>query len=207
MVKNILFIMIDQLRWDCLSCYGHPIVETPNIDRLAAKGVRFDNTYAQGASCGNSRASFYTGRHVRSHGATWNDWPFHLDEWTLADYLRPSGTNLVLLGKTHMKPDLEGMRRLGIDPASELGRYLSNAGFVAGEHDDGLHPEGPAGRYSKSDPAYNHYLRGAGFAGSNPGCSGPMPPRMKTAGSGRAFTWRMPIGRHGCRPNIRRRPT
>jgi arylsulfatase A-like enzyme len=166
--KNILFIMIDQLRWDCLSCYGHPVVETPNIDRVAARGVRFTQAYTQGTSCGNSRASFYTGRHVRSHGATWNDWPFHVGEWTLADYMRPSGVEVLLLGKTHMKPDLDGMHRLGIDAASELGRYLSNAGFTQGEHDDGLHPEGPLGRYAKKEPRYNDYLREQGFDGSNP---------------------------------------
>ena len=39
--KNILFIMCDQLRWDYLSCAGHPTLKTPNIDRLAARGVRF----------------------------------------------------------------------------------------------------------------------------------------------------------------------
>lgn len=166
--KNILFIMLDQQRWDSLSCYGHPVVETPNIDRIAAKGVRYTNAYVQGTSCGNSRASYYTGRHVRSHGATWNDWPFRIDEWTLADYLKPTGLELVLLGKTHMKPDLEGMKRLNIDPQSELGRYLTNAGFIAGEHDDGLHPEGPLGRYSPVEPRYNQYLREKGFEGANP---------------------------------------
>ncbi|MEH6579676.1 MAG: sulfatase-like hydrolase/transferase [Amphritea sp.] len=166
-VKNILFLMMDQLRMDCLSCYGHPVIETPNIDRLAAQGVRFTNTYVQGSSCGNSRASYYTGRHVRSHGATWNDWPFDVAEWTLADYMKPAGLETVLLGKTHMKPDLEGMARLGIEPQSELGRYLNNSGFVQGEHDDGLHPEGPTGTYSKTEPRYNQYMREQGFTGKN----------------------------------------
>ncbi|WP_020681581.1 sulfatase-like hydrolase/transferase [Marinobacterium rhizophilum] len=166
--KNILFIMIDQLRWDALSCYGNPVVETPNIDRLAARGVRFTNAYTQGTSCGNARASIYTGRHVRSHGATWNDWPFRLDEWTLADYMQAEGRRVVLLGKTHMKPDREGMDRLGIDPESDQGRALTNAGFVEGEHDDGIHPEGPAGPYSSREPRYNDYLREQGFTGRNP---------------------------------------
>lgn len=167
-VKNTLFIMIDQLRWDALSCYGNKVVDTPNIDRLAARGVRFDNAYTQGTSCGNSRASFYTGLHMRSHGATWNDWPFSLSEWTLADYMRQLDRRVVLLGKTHMKPDLEGMGRLGIDPQSDLGRRLNNAGFVEGEHDDGLHPEGPAGKYSKTEPRYNDWLRDQGYPGDNP---------------------------------------
>jgi len=42
MPRNILFIMCDQLRWDYLSCYGHQTLHTPNIDSLAARGVRFD---------------------------------------------------------------------------------------------------------------------------------------------------------------------
>ncbi|MFG1495517.1 sulfatase-like hydrolase/transferase [Saccharospirillum sp. HFRX-1] len=166
-VKNSLFIMIDQLRWDALSCYGG-VIDTPNIDRLAQRGLRFTNAYTQGTSCGNSRASFYTGRHVRSHGATWNDWPFSLDEWTLADYLGELDRRVVLLGKTHMKPDREGMNRLNIAADSALGKKLSNAGFVAGEHDDGLHPEGPAGKYSAVEPRYNDYLRKQGFDGDNP---------------------------------------
>ena len=67
--KNILFIMCDQLRWDYLSCAGHPTLRTPNIDALAAKGVRFTRAYVQSPVCGASRMSFYTGRYVQSHGA------------------------------------------------------------------------------------------------------------------------------------------
>ena len=53
--------MCDQLRADYLSCYGHPFLETPNIDRLAERGVRFSSAYCQAPLCGPSRASFYTG--------------------------------------------------------------------------------------------------------------------------------------------------
>ena len=62
--RNILFVMCDQLRWDYLSCYGHPKLHTPNIDALAAKGVRFTRAYVQSPVCGASRMSFYTGRYV-----------------------------------------------------------------------------------------------------------------------------------------------
>jgi arylsulfatase A-like enzyme len=79
-VRNILFIMCDQLRWDYLSCYGHPHLETPNIDALAARGVRFTRAYVQSPVCGPSRMSFYTGRYVASHGATWNGVPLKVGD-------------------------------------------------------------------------------------------------------------------------------
>ena len=69
---NILWIMADQLRWDYLSCYGHPHLHTPNIDKLAANGVKFDRAYVQSPLCGPSRMSAYTGRYTRSHGSTCN---------------------------------------------------------------------------------------------------------------------------------------
>ena len=71
-VRNVLFVMCDQLRRDFVSCYGSSPVPTPNLDRLAAAGVRFDNAYVQSGVCGPSRMSFYTGRYMSSHGATWN---------------------------------------------------------------------------------------------------------------------------------------
>ena len=53
-VKNILFIMADQLRWDYLSCYGHPHLKTPHLDSLAKKGVMFESAYVQAPVCGLS---------------------------------------------------------------------------------------------------------------------------------------------------------
>ena len=167
-VRNILFLMMDQLRWDYLSCYGASPIQTPHIDALAARGVRFTRAYAQGSSCGNSRASFYTGRHVRSHGATWNDVPFELNHRTLGDYMHERGLQTVLMGKTHMQPDSNGLARFGLDPEHGIGSALAECGFVLGERDDGLHPEGPSGFYSARSPQYNAYLRAHGFAGRNP---------------------------------------
>ena len=74
-VRNVFFIMCDQLRADYVSCNGHPTLHTPHIDALAARGVNFTRTYCQSPVCGPSRMSFYTGRYISSHGATWNNVP------------------------------------------------------------------------------------------------------------------------------------
>lgn len=166
--RNILFVMTDQLRWDYLACTGHPRLRTPNIDRLARRGVLFSRAYCQSPICGSSRMSFYTGRYVDSHGAAWNNFPLKVGELTLGDYLRPLGLRTALVGKTHMAADVEGMARLGIDRASEIGVRLAECGFEPYERDDGLHGEGPAGRYDSREPRYNAWLRERGYDGDNP---------------------------------------
>ena len=166
--RNILFIMCDQLRWDYLSCYGHPHLKTPNIDALAVRGVRFTRAYVQSPVCGASRMSTYTGRYVQSHGASWNGFPLKVGELTLGDYLRPLGVRTALVGKTHMEADVEGMARLGIDPGSIIGVRVSECGFEPYERDDGLHGFGPDGRFDARKPRYNDYLNEKGYSGDNP---------------------------------------
>src|SRR5580704_15090795 len=161
--KNILFITCDQLRFDYLGCYGHPHLKTPNIDTLAARGMRFDRAYVQSPVCGPSRMSFYTGRYMRSHGANWNGFPLRVGEPTLGDHLGELGIRTVLVGKTHMAADLAGLKRLGIDPGSALGVHLSECGFEPYERDDGLHPLARGSR-----PAYDNYLRAHGYEAENP---------------------------------------
>ena len=146
--------MCDQLRYDYLSCYGHPHLHTPNIDALAARGVRFENAYVQSPICGHSRMSYYTGRYVRSHGSTWNGTPLRVGEPTLGAHLKELGVRNVLLGKTHMRADTQGLARLGIDPDSEIGIFNSQCGFEVYERDDGLHPD----NHSAPSPQYNNYL-------------------------------------------------
>ena len=161
---NILFIMCDQLRWDYLSCYGHPHLETPNIDRLAARGVRFTRAYCQAPLCGPSRASILTGRYMSSHGATTNEDPLKLGELTLGDYMRDLGVSPVLVGKVEVSGSEAALARLGVDPDGEIGRAVIGGGFEPFEKLEGLY----------SDPmlpprlGYNEYLRTQGYRGDNP---------------------------------------
>lgn len=162
--RNVIWIMCDQLRTDYLSCYGHPSLKTPNIDSLADRGVRFSNAYVQSTVCGPSRMSAYTGRYVRSHGSVANGIPLKVGEPTLGDHLNEIGVRNVLVGKTHMAADLEGMERLGIDPDSVIGVHVAQCGFEPYERDDGIHPDGPY----DSGPDYDRYLRDQGFPADNP---------------------------------------
>ncbi|MGR3455556.1 sulfatase-like hydrolase/transferase [Pseudooceanicola sp.] len=165
---NILFIMYDQLRWDYLSCAGHPRLETPNFDRVARMGVRFTNAYVQSPVCGSSRMSFYTGRYPSSHGAQWNGFPLRVGEQTMGDHLRRLGMGCYLIGKTHMVPDAEGMARLGLAPDTVIGARQSECGFDAVVRDDGLWGEGPDGFYDCKRSPYNEYLKAQGYAAANP---------------------------------------
>ncbi|MEO0829628.1 MAG: alkaline phosphatase family protein [Pseudomonadota bacterium] len=162
---NVLWIMADQLRWDYLSCYGATHIDTPNIDRLAAKGVRFDRAYVQSPICGPSRMSFYTGRYVRSHGATWNGFPLRVGEPTLGDHLREIGVTCSLVGKTHMRPDRDGMLRLGITPESEIGARVTECGFDVFVRDDGTNAATDKNRHAED---YEAYLRAHGMGGETP---------------------------------------
>jgi arylsulfatase A-like enzyme len=165
---NILFIMYDQLRFDYLSCAGHPHLDTPNFDRVAAKGVRFTNTYVQSPICGASRMSFYTGRYTSSHGAQWNGFPLRVGEMTMGDHLRRQGMDCWLIGKTHMKADADGMERLGLSPDSVIGARQAECGFDTWVRDDGLWGSGPDGFYDEKRSPYNEYLKSKGYPSQNP---------------------------------------
>ena len=65
---NVLFIISDDLTYNAISCYGNTVCQTPNIDRLAARGVRFTRAYCQGTYCGPSRASFLSGYYPHATG-------------------------------------------------------------------------------------------------------------------------------------------
>ena len=165
---NILFIMYDQLRFDYLSCAGHPHLHTPNFDRVAAMGVRFTNAYVQSPVCGGSRMCYYTGRYASSHGAQWNGFPLRVGEQTIGDHLRRAGMDSWLIGKTHMKADAEGMARLGLSADSVIGARQAECGFDTWIRDDGLWGQGPDGFYDEKRSPYNEYLKGKGYPSQNP---------------------------------------
>ena len=167
-VRNVLYIMCDQLRRDYLSCSGHPHLHTPNIDRLAAAGVRFSRAYTQGTICGPSRMSAYTGRYVSSHQVAWNAVPLPLEELTLGDYLRPAGIRTALVGKTHATPNLDAQQHLRLDPASTAAEQLNEVGFEAYARHDGIFPDDPLFADKRDSAPYTRYLRGLGYAGDNP---------------------------------------
>ena len=163
-VRNILFIMADQLRADYLGCYGHPSLQTPHIDALAGRGVRFQRAYCNAPICGPSRMSFYTGRTMASHGCAYNRVPIRVDEWTLSDYLRAEGLRSALVGKTHFGANPTDIDRLHLSTGGQPGAYVLQCGFEPYERDDGLHPMG------SFDPnlRYNRYLREQGYEAENP---------------------------------------
>ena len=163
-LRNVLFIMADQLRWDYLACSGHPTIRTPYIDALAARGVRFTNAFVQGPVCGASRMSTYTGRYVTSHGSAWNFVPLSVSQKTLGDHLRPLGVRCAVVGKTHVEADMEGAARLGIDTESDAGRLAMHGGFEPYERDDGIWPPG----FKVEGNRYCDYLRRQGYGGDNP---------------------------------------
>ncbi|TNF90332.1 MAG: phosphonate monoester hydrolase, partial [Gammaproteobacteria bacterium] len=164
MPRNILFIMCDQLRWDYLSCYGHPELHTPNIDSLAARGLRFDNAYCQAPLCGPSRASFYSGRYQSSHGVMANSDPTRLDDLTIGDYLRPLGYRSALVGKADNRKDPEMLAAFGIDPESDFAHAAACGGFEPFDWHEGLYPNG----LLPEDHRYSAYLNRKGYAGQNP---------------------------------------
>ncbi|MBK6486201.1 MAG: sulfatase-like hydrolase/transferase [Gemmatimonadetes bacterium] len=104
---NIVFVLVDDLRWDDIAVAGHPFAETPNIDRLASEGARFLNAFASTPLCSPSRASILTGQYVRTNGIVDNtarDSASHRLA-TFAIPLQAAGYRTGFFGKWHMGND------------------------------------------------------------------------------------------------------
>jgi N-acetylglucosamine-6-sulfatase len=104
---NIVFILVDDLRWDELGCAGHPYIKTPNIDRIAREGAMFRNAFMTTPLCSPSRASFLTGQYAHTNGITDNV-DRSAASHKLAHFpllLRQSGYETAFIGKWHMGND------------------------------------------------------------------------------------------------------
>jgi arylsulfatase A-like enzyme len=100
---NFLFIITDQHRADHLGCYGNPIVRTPNIDGIAARGLAFDRFYVSSPICMPNRATIMTGKMPSANGVPTNGLPLPIESTTFVDLLRAEGYQTALVGKSHLQ--------------------------------------------------------------------------------------------------------
>ncbi|MEZ5659523.1 MAG: sulfatase-like hydrolase/transferase [Burkholderiaceae bacterium] len=119
MPSFILFIT-DQHRVDYFGCYGHPVVRTPNIDRIAAAGSVFERCYVNSPVCMPNRSSLMTGRVPAAHGVIHNGIPLSVEAVTFVDLLRAAGARTALVGKSHLQ-NFTGKERLLPRPGAAAG--------------------------------------------------------------------------------------
>jgi len=169
--RNILYILSDQQRLDTIGAYGlNAICQTPHIDALAARGVRFNHAYTPTAICSPARASLFTGRYPHRHGVDGNDCCIKEGVTTLSDYLGEAGYQLKYAGKWHVDKD-RGPTDFGFDGKDFRGYAFPGSGVLPGLAFN--HPPQNEPNY------YAEYLKERGyspkvekgFMGNNPGCS------------------------------------
>ena len=154
---NILFILVDDLGWRDLGCYGHEIHETPNIDGLASQGMRFTEGYAACPICGPSRAAIMTGKFPSRTGFTDNFINrkkrirqfMKLEEVALAEAFKAGGYQTGFIGKWHLSADDDS--RLPTDQGFDVNVAGSSwghplKGYFSPYHMPGLE-NGPKGEY------------------------------------------------------------
>lgn len=132
---NVLWIMTDQHRADCLGCMGHPVVQTPNLDRLAESGVVFDNAFCQSPVSMASRAALFTGRYpaavrVRGMGL------LPPSETTFPEVLQRAGYGTGAFGKVHLTPEQYTLKQLQSDVPTLDRRRFADDSLIAPIADD-----------------------------------------------------------------------
>jgi len=119
--RNIIFILIDDQRYDAMSCMGHPFLETPNLDRLVRGGAHFKNAFVTTSLCSPSRATILTGQYAHKHGVINNSTALPASTVTFPMLLKDAGYETAFLGKWHMG-------RAGDTPQPGFDRWVSFRG-------------------------------------------------------------------------------
>lgn len=123
---NFLFVLTDDQRFDALGCAGNPIIRTPSMDSLAARGMRFANSFVTTSVCSASRATFLTGRYGSANGVPGLGGGLRPGERTFVPYLKKAGYRTGFTGKWHLAP-----------PTPEEAGFEASAWFVSnGAHYD-----------------------------------------------------------------------
>lgn len=128
---NILFIMADDHAFQAISAYGHPLgklAPTPNIDRIAANGTIFNNSFCTNSICGPSRAVILTGKHSHINGFRMNGEQFDGTQPTLPKYLKRIGYQTAIVGKWHLHGEPTGFDHWDI--LNDQGNYY-NPEFIS----------------------------------------------------------------------------
>ncbi len=99
---NLILIIADDMAWDDCGAYGHPSIQTPNIDRLAREGMKFTNAFLTTNSCSPSRASIITGKYPHQTDAEQLHWPLPADQVTFVEQLKEAGYWTGQAGKWHL---------------------------------------------------------------------------------------------------------
>ena len=115
---NFLLFITDQHRADHLGCYGHPVLRTPHIDAIAARGQRFERFYVATPICMPNRATLMTGRMPSLHGARHNGIPLSLNATTFVDILAAAGWRTALVDKCHLQSMSPASPTLGMPAGS-----------------------------------------------------------------------------------------
>lgn len=105
---NIIFMMTDDHTTQAMTCYGGTLLQTPNLDRIANEGIRFDNCYVTNALSGPSRACILTGKFSHENGFTDNTSVFDGTQQTFPKLLQKAGYQTAMIGKWHLISTPEG---------------------------------------------------------------------------------------------------
>lgn len=102
--KNVLMILCDQMRKDCLGCYGNPYIRTPHLDALACESAAYERCYVANPICAPNRMSIFTGMYPRNHGVWTNGLSYAPPRHTLPEQLGALGYQTASIGKIHFSP-------------------------------------------------------------------------------------------------------